>query len=306
MGVVIEAKDLRKSYGNVVALNDVSFSIDDCSVVAMLGPNGAGKSTTINILLGLISQDNGHVSVYGVSSQQAVRKGYVSGMLQTTEGMKLPYGVSVKDVLAYMASLYPNPLPLDQAATLSGLSELITRYTHELSGGETQRVRFALSIVGNPKLLFLDEPTVGMDVDSRRRFWQTVRDFASRGKTVLFATHIMEEVENVADSVIVLHHGQVVGEGTPSQIKSSITGKVLRFRLPQEDLCILDSLPAVIHKQISNEQVVLHSSNADLTVRALCQSGAAFYDLEINAPSLEDAFLELTRQVSDNIRIVNR
>ncbi|MGA8720720.1 MAG: ABC transporter ATP-binding protein, partial [Solirubrobacteraceae bacterium] len=211
---VVELSGVEKSFratGAVVhAVRGIQLSIAAGETVALLGPNGAGKSTTIDMLLGLLRPDSGTVSLLGRSPQQAVADGLVGAMLQSGALMR---DVTPRELLAMMASLYPEPLEIDGAIELVGLNEIADRRAHKLSGGQAQRVRFALALVSDPAVLILDEPTVGMDVEARRGFWVSVRRFAARGKTVIFATHYLEEADAYVDRAVLMSHGRVVADG---------------------------------------------------------------------------------------------
>jgi ABC-2 type transport system ATP-binding protein len=193
-----------------------------------------------------------------------------------------------------MASLYPNPLPVEDALRLARVAELSERRTEKLSGGETQRVRFAVALVSNPDLLVLDEPTVGMDVETRHVFWTTVRDFATRGKTVLFATHYLDEADAYADRAVLMAHGRVVADGPTTEIKAMVGSRTIRATLagvPSDELL---ALPGVTNVERRGEAVVLACSDSDSAIRALLQAYPAARDFEIRGAGLEEAFLQLT------------
>jgi ABC-2 type transport system ATP-binding protein len=193
-----------------------------------------------------------------------------------------------------MASLYPSPLPVDEVLDLTGLADIAHRRTQKLSGGETQRVRFAVALVSNPDLLVLDEPTVAMDVEGRRAFWTTMREFASRGKTVVFATHYLEEADAYADRVVLMAHGSVVADGPPTEIKAMVGTRRIRATLPDVPLEELERLPGVTYAERHGEGVVLACTDSDEAIRALLADYAEARDIEISGAALEDAFIELT------------
>jgi ABC-2 type transport system ATP-binding protein len=223
----IELTALEKAYrtpsGPVRAVRGIDIAVSAGETVALLGPNGAGKSTTIDMLLGLQAPDRGTVAVFGESPAQAIKRGRIGAMLQTGGLLR---DLSVRELATMMAALYPGPLPVDEALAFAQVTELGDRRTDKLSGGQTQRVRFAIALISNPDLLVLDEPTVGMDVEARHAFWETVREFAERGKTVIFATHYLEEADSFADRVIVLAHGDVVADGSPQSLKACAGGDI--------------------------------------------------------------------------------
>ena len=213
-GVVLSR--LTKSYGNVRAVRSIDIAVDRGETVALLGPNGAGKTTTIDMMLGLARPDAGSVSLFGMSTSEAVRAGAIGGMLQT--GSLVQY-LSVRELVAMVASLYPHPLDVDDALRLTGTAEFADRRTTKLSGGQTQRVRFAVALVANPDLLVLDEPTAALDVESRHEFWAAIRAVAAKGKTVVFATHYLEEADAFADRVVLMARGRVVADGSSDRDK---------------------------------------------------------------------------------------
>ena len=212
-------KTFRSPAGPVHAVRGVDIEIEAGEIVALLGPNGAGKSTTIDVLLGLTKADHGTASLFGGEPASAVKDGKVAGMLQV--GV-LPRDLSVRELVSVMASLYPAPLAVDEALETVGITRLAGRRTQKLSGGETQRVRFALALVSNPELIVLDEPTAPMDVAGRHAFWETMRAFAAHGKTVLFATHYLEEADAYADRAILMARGRVVVDGSTTEIKARV------------------------------------------------------------------------------------
>jgi ABC-2 type transport system ATP-binding protein len=287
----VELRGLTKSFGPVVAVRAVNVSIESGETVALLGPNGAGKSTTIDMLLGLTQPDGGTVSVFGRPPRQAIDRGAVGAMLQT--GL-LIRDLTVREIVTMMASLYPSPLPVDEVLDLTGLAQIAHRRTQKLSGGETQRVRFAVALVSNPDLLVLDEPTVAMDVEGRRAFWTTMREFASRGKTVVFATHYLEEADAYADRVVLMAHGAVVADGPPTEIKAMVGTRRIRATLPGVPLERLERLPGVARAERHGEAVVLACVDSDEAIRALLADYPEARDIEITGAGLEDAFIELT------------
>jgi ABC-2 type transport system ATP-binding protein len=260
--------------------------------VALLGPNGAGKSTTLDMVLGLLRPDAGTVSVFGAAPATAVAQGKVGAMLQTGALIR---DLAVRELLEQMASLYPKPLNIDETIELVGIGDIAQRRTQKLSGGQTQRVRFALALVTNPDLLVLDEPTVAMDVESRHAFWTTMREFATRGKTVLFATHYLEEADAYADRAVLMANGDVVADGPTTEIKARVGTRSIRATLPDAPLEELERLPGVTRAERRGEAVVLTCSDSDTAIRALLAARADARDIEISGAGLEEAFLELTR-----------
>jgi len=285
-------KTFRGPGGPVRAVRGIDFAIAPGETVALLGPNGAGKSTTIDILLGLGSPDGGTVTVFGKTPRDAVDAGLVGGMLQTGALIR---DLTVRELIIVMASLYPDPLDVDEVIKLTGLREAAGQRTQKLSGGQTQRVRFAIALVANSALLVLDEPTVAMDVEGRRDFWTTMREYASRGKTVLFATHYLEEADANADRAVMMAHGRIVADGSTTEIKARIGHRTIRTTLPSVERADLAALAGVTGADRHGDSVILRCSDSDRAIRALLERYPASRDIEITGAALEDAFLELTR-----------
>src|SRR5512133_462960 len=229
----IELRGLKKTYrsptGPVPAVRGVDVSVQPGEPVALLGPNGAGKTTTVDMLLGLQQPDEGSVAVFGGPPERAVQTGRIGAMLQTGGVLR---DLKVRELLAMMAALFPKPLDVDETLELAKLDGLADRRTERLSGGETQRLRFAVALVSDPDLLVLDEPTVGMDVESRHAFWTTVRELSQTGKTFLFATHYLEEADEYADRVLLMAQGRIVADGPPNEIKAIVGARTIRATLP--------------------------------------------------------------------------
>jgi ABC-2 type transport system ATP-binding protein len=263
--------------------------------VALLGPNGAGKSTTIDMLLGLLPPDAGSVSLFGKPPADAVAGGAIGAMLQIGALIR---DITVRELIAMMAALYPHPLDVNDVIAFVGLEDIADRRTEKLSGGQTQRVRFAVALVSDPELLVLDEPTVAMDVEGRRRFWTTMREFASRGKTVVFATHYLEEADAYADRAVLMAGGRVVADGPPTEIKARVGARTIRATLPHADLAALSELPGVTAVERRGEAIVLRCADSDAAIRALLARHPDARDIEITGAALEEAFLELTAETA--------
>ena len=295
----VELKGLKKSFrtpgGTVEAVRGVDISIRAGEIVALLGPNGAGKSTTIDLLLGLNEPDAGSVSVLGRSPADATLAGLVGAMLQTGS---LIGDLSARELVSMVAALYPAPLAVDEVLSLVGIEAIADRRTQKLSGGETQRVRFALALVSDPELLVLDEPTTAMDVESRHAFWATMREFASRGRTILFATHYLEEADANADRAVLMAAGRVVADGPTTEIRAMVGGHTIRATLPGVERSALEALPGVTAADRHGEAVLLSCSDSDAAIRALLDRFPQARDIEIESAGLEQAFLELTRSTS--------
>jgi ABC-2 type transport system ATP-binding protein len=288
-GIVLQ--ELTKSFGDVKAVRGIDVSIELGETVALLGPNGAGKSTTIDMLLGLLDPDDGAAQLFGGSPQDAVAAGRVGAMLQVGSLIR---DLSVRELISMVASLYPHPLGVDETIALTRIEEIADRRTQNLSGGETQRARFAVALVSNPGLLVLDEPTVAMDVESRRAFWTTMRDFAARGKTVLFATHYLEEADAYADRAVLMAHGRVVADGPPTEIKAMVGQRHIRATLPDVSPSELETIAGVTRAERRGESIVLTCMDSDAAIRELLARFPAARDIEIAGAGLEEAFVELT------------
>jgi ABC-2 type transport system ATP-binding protein len=284
-------KSFRGPQGPIEAVRGVSFDIVAGQTVALLGPNGAGKSTTIDMLLGLLAPDAGEVSLFGRSPADAVAAGAVGAMLQTGDLIR---DLSVRELVTMIASLYPAPLGVEEVLELTGAGQFAAQRTQKLSGGQTQRVRSAVALVSDPQLLVLDEPTAAMDVEGRHAFWRTMREFAARGKTILFATHYIEEADAYADRAVLMAHGRLVADGPTTEIKARVGTRTIRATLPGADARTLERLPGVTGAELRGEAVVLTCSDSDAAVRALLQQYTGARDIEIAAAGLEEAFLQLT------------
>ena len=284
-------KSFRGPHGPIEAVRGVCFDISAGQTVALLGPNGAGKSTTIDMLLGLLAPDAGEVSLFGRPPAEAVAAGAVGAMLQTGDLIR---DLSVRELVTMIASLYPAPLAVEDALALTGAGEFAAQRTQKLSGGQTQRVRAAVALVSDPQLLVLDEPTAAMDVEGRHAFWRTMREFAARGKTILFATHYIEEADAYADRAVLMAHGRLVADGPTTEIKARVGTRTIRATLPGADVQALGRLPGVTGAELRGEAVVLTCSDSDAAVRALLAQYAGARDVEVAAAGLEEAFLELT------------
>ncbi len=293
-------KSFRTPQGQVHAVRNLDISIAPGETVALLGPNGAGKSTTIDMVLGLLPPDAGAVSLFGMTPADAVKAGAIGAMLQTGSLIR---DLNVRELLTMMAALYPNPLGVDEVLELTGITDIAGRYAHKLSGGQTQRVRFAIALVSDPDLLVLDEPTVAMDVEGRHAFWSTMRRFATAGKTVVFATHYLEEADAYADRIILMARGEIVADGPATEIKAAVGTRTIRATLPGADLGALQTLPGVTNAEHRGEAVILNCSNSDDAIRALLPAYPDARDIEISGAGLEQAFLQLTGDGAENTNI---
>ncbi|MGV9915931.1 ABC transporter ATP-binding protein [Streptomyces cellulosae] len=285
---------VTKKYGDVRAVDGVTLTLRPGETVALLGPNGAGKSTTLDLLLGLKRPDSGSVTVLGTGPREAIVAGRVGAMLQSGGLMG---EVTVAELVRLACGLHPRPYPVPEVLARAGLTAIADRRADKLSGGQAQRVRFALATAGDSDLIVLDEPTTGMDVTARRTFWATMRDQADRGRTVLFATHYLEEADAIADRVLVLHRGRLLADGTAAEIKASTGMRRIAFDLPEGTLdeAALRRLPAVTAVTVSPGGTVrMRSSDADATVHALYGLGVYPRNIEVAGLGLEQAFVALT------------
>lgn len=290
-GVILSG--LSKSYGQVRAVRSLDLAIAPGETVALLGPNGAGKTTTIDMVLGLTRPDKGSVEIFGMSPSAAVAAGVIAGMLQT--GSLIEY-LSVRELVTMVASLYPRPLEVDLAMRLAGVTEFAGRRTNKLSGGQAQRVRFAAALVANPELMMLDEPTAAIDVEGRRAFWAAMREVAAEGKTVIFATHYLEEADAYADRIILLARGQIVADGPATEIKAKVSGRTIRATLPGAAAAHLSSLPGVIGTELHGDAVNLSCTDSDAALRALLRRFPEARDIEVRGAGIEEAFMALTAE----------
>ncbi len=292
------AKTFRAAGKTIPAVRGVDLSVAPGETVALLGPNGAGKSTMIEMLLGLQTPDSGSATVFGRSPADAVAAGSVGAMLQT--GGLLAF-TTVRELLHVVGSLYPDPLPVDEVMRITGVTDIADRRTDKLSGGQTQRVRAALALVSNPDLLVLDEPTVAMDVEGRHTFWAAVREFARSGKTVLFATHYLDEADQYADRIVLMAHGRIVADGPANEIKATVGLRTIRATLPGADLNALGRLDGVTSADTRGDAVILSCQDSDAAIRALLADFPAAKDIEISGAGLEAAFLTLTGEPQEDL-----
>ncbi|MEU1196747.1 ABC transporter ATP-binding protein [Streptomyces sp. NPDC005813] len=286
-----------KSFGDVRAVDGVNLTIARGETVALLGRNGAGKSTTISLLLGLNEPDEGTVTLFGGRPEESLRAGRVGAMLQDTRPVPR---VTVRELVGFVAGRYPAPLPVDEALELAGIADLAARRVDRLSGGQAQRVRFAVALAGNPALIVLDEPTAALDVEARHAFWGSMRGYARRGHTVVFSTHYLEEADAHADRIVVIDHGRIVADGTGEQLKRSMGGNLVSFDLAGHGTEGLALLPGVVSVEIRGDRARLRTDDSDATVIALAGLGA-IRGLEVVPASLDDAFMALTSQALETV-----
>ncbi|MFF9280604.1 ABC transporter ATP-binding protein [Streptomyces griseosporeus] len=289
---VVAFDQVSKAYGSVRAVDGLTLSLHPGETVALLGPNGAGKSTTLDLLLGLKQADGGSVRLFGGTAREAIVAGRVGAMLQSGGLMD---EVTVAELVRLACDLHPRPYRVSDVLTRAGIEQIAERKVNKLSGGQAQRVRFALATAGDSDLIVLDEPTTGMDVTTRQAFWATMREQADAGRTVLFATHYLEEADAVADRVLVLHRGRLLADGTAAEIKAKAGARRISFDLEGAiDETALRALPFLTAVDVSGPTVRIQSSDADATVHALYGLGLYPRNLEVAGLGLEQAFVAIT------------
>ncbi|MEY2246197.1 ABC transporter ATP-binding protein [Streptomyces sp. SAS_267] len=297
---VVRFESVTKSYGTVRAVDGLTLELHPGETVALLGPNGAGKSTTLDLLLGLKNADSGTVRVFGTGPREAIVAGRVGAMLQSGGLMD---EVTVGELVKLACDLHPRPHRASEVLARASLTQIADRKVNKLSGGQAQRVRFALATAGDSDLIVLDEPTTGMDVSARQAFWATMREQADQGRTVLFATHYLEEADAIADRVLVLHRGRLLADGTAAEIKAKAGARRVSFDLEGTiDEAPLRALPFLTSVTVSKsgsaagsgQTVRIQSSDADATVHALYGLGVYPRNLEVAGLGLEQAFVAIT------------
>ena len=281
---------MRKSFGPVQAVRGVALAVRAGEVMAFLGPNGAGKTSTIDMIFGLSRPDLGTVDVFGMAPRQAIPKGLISAVMQTGGLLK---DLTVGETVQYTANLFADSRPVAEVMERAGITAIADRRVRKCSGGEQQRLRFALALIPDPELLILDEPTQGMDVEGRREFWTAIRQDAEQGRTIVFATHYLEEADAYADRIVLIGKGQIVADGTAAEVKGLASGRTLRATLPGADQASLRAIPGVDGVDVRGDTVRIHCGDSDGVARQLLNQTPA-RDLEITAHGFEDAFLALT------------
>jgi ABC-2 type transport system ATP-binding protein len=291
-GPAVELIHATKRYGDVVAVDDVSLAIDRGELVAMLGPNGAGKTTSINLMLGMRNPTSGKARLFGLDPKNLKARSRIGVMLQESG---VPGMLRVEELVALFCSYYPRPLPVAQAIAMAGLDEKAKTLVKDLSGGQHQRLYLALALCGDPEVLFLDEPTVGMDVEGRRRFLQEIAGLGARGRTIVLTTHYLEEADQLAKRVVVIDRGHVIADSSPTEIKARVAGKRITFlttALPDESRFAGLPLNSI---QVEDHRVRLLTNEPEEVLRELFQRGVELRDLEVSGADLEEAFVAMTR-----------
>lgn len=289
--VLANLRGACKRYGAVDALQGLDLELRAGELLALLGPNGAGKTTAIGLLLGLIRADAGKVELFGRDPQDIAARRHIGVMLQDAQ---LPPTLRVGELLRLTASYYPQPRSVTESATLAGVEDLLQRPYGKLSGGQQRRVQFALALCGNPRLLFLDEPTVGMDIEARQKLWVAIRHLIAEGNAVVLTTHYLEEAEALADRVCVMAKGRVISEGTVDALRARIARKRVwcATTLPLAEVA---GWAEVVEARHDGGRLCLATEFPELLVRRLLAEDVYLSALEVRAAGLSEAFTELTR-----------
>ena len=293
MEYAVDIKQLTKVFKGKKAVDDVSFSIKRGEIVAILGPNGAGKSTAMLMMLGLLQPTNGEAKIFNADAKERKVRERIGVMLQEVSLMD---GLKVKEIIQLFRSYYPNPLSIDKLIRLTGLSkEDLNKRTEKLSGGQKRRVGFALALAGDPDLLFLDEPTVGMDISARKVFWETIRERADKGKTIIFSTHYLQEADDIAGRIILFNKGKVIADGKPEDLKGNLLKQSVSFIVDgQSSIEKLLQLPEVSDVYVKSGRTFIITSDTDLILSKIFTDQLVVRDIAIEKGRLEEAFEKLT------------
>jgi ABC-2 type transport system ATP-binding protein len=293
--VVARLCSVVKHYGHLAALDGVDLVLQRGELLAVLGPNGAGKSTSIGLLLGLIRPDGGRAELFGMDPQQIDARRRIGVMLQSA---MLPPTLRVGELLRLVASYYPYPRPRQESVALAGIGDLLNRPYGKLSGGQQRRVQFALALCGRPELLFLDEPTVGMDIDARRKLWSAIRALVAEGCSVVLTTHYLEEAEALAQRVVVMAKGRVLSEGSVDALRAQVP--LARIRCATDlDAAAVSAWPLVNTAQREGDRLLIHTSEPERVLRRLLDADLSLSALEVQRAGLAEAFTELTREQNE-------
>jgi ABC-2 type transport system ATP-binding protein len=290
---VVSFVNVSKHYGSLKAVDGLSLDLRAGETVALLGPNGAGKSTSLDMLLALRKPTSGRISVFGADPYHVVKSGRVGAMLQS--GGLMPE-VTVRELVMLVTGLHPRPEPIDTTLKRAGITQFADQRVDRLSGGQTQRVRFALAICGKSELVVLDEPTTAMDVETRRLFWSSMKEEVAEGRTLLFATHYLEEADQAADRILVINRGRLLADGTPAEIKARAGARRLSFRLDPVNEQFLLGLPGLVNLEVRNDVVQIQSSDSDATLYAILDAGYRPREIEVSSLGLEQAFIAITAE----------
>ncbi|NPC94740.1 ABC transporter ATP-binding protein [Bacillus sp. WMMC1349] len=298
MNEVVRLTNVTKSYKHKTAVQSISFSIKKGDITAILGPNGAGKTTLISMMLGLLKPTDGDITLFHASPQERRVHEKIGTMLQEVSVMP---GLNAGEIVELVRSYYPKPLPLEKLLSLTGLTDrdLKTR-AEKLSGGQKRRLSFALALAGDPELMIFDEPTVGMDITSRNRFWQTIHTLADQGKTIIFSTHYLQEADDAAQRILLFKDGSIVADGTPQEIKASIAKQSVSFIVdPEKPLAKLYQHPDIERTYRKNNRIFIETANTDKILALIFEEKIGAYDIQIERGNLEKAFSQLTGKGDD-------
>ncbi|WP_025785820.1 ABC transporter ATP-binding protein [Sporosarcina sp. D27] len=298
MTTIIDCLGVGKSFKGKVAVRDLSFQIEKGEVVALLGPNGAGKSTTIQMLLGLLEPSTGRITISGQNSKSKAVRERIGVMLQE---VRLLDTVTVKEILQLVRGYYHRPLSMEQLSKLTGLDETsLNMRTEKLSGGQKQRVSFALALAGNPDILFLDEPTTGMDATARKTFWKSIRELAERGTTIIFTTHYLEEVEYAATRVLMINHGELIEDESPDMMKKKLVIQRISFLTDEVYRPETFQGLSVSDIRLDGKKVTILTGDADHLLKVLYELDLEISEVTVSRGTLEEAYSQLTdsREVS--------
>ena len=283
-----------KRYGKVLALNNVDLQVRAGEVLAVLGPNGAGKTTAISLLLGLLQTDGGSAELFGIAPKKLPARRRIGAMLQTAA---VPEALTVGELIALFRSYYPNPYSVAKCAALAGVEEILGHRYGKLSGGQQRRAQFALALIGNPEILFLDEPTTGLDIQAREILWKTIRKLVAEGCAVVLTTHYLEEAEALADRVCVLARGRIVAEGSVAAIRARVSQRRIRCisSIPSKTILCWPHVRSVVH---DGEHIEIVTDAAESVVRRLLDADATLSELEVRRAGLAEAFVEITKDIA--------
>ncbi len=301
MACVVSFQDVSKVFKGKTAVEKVSFTINEGETVAILGPNGAGKTTTIMMMLGLMQVSDGKIEIFGQAAADRKNRERIGVMLQEVSMID---ALKVHEVLKLFQSYYQNPLSYDELVAITGLdSNRLKQMANKLSGGQKRRLNFALALAGNPDVLFIDEPTVGMDVSSRRLFWETVHHLKEKGKTIIFTTHYLPEADEIASRILLFAEGRIIADGSPQTIKANLTKKSLSF--DRNDSILIDVLkqdPAISSVKLQHNRVFIEANDIDDVLRRLMQTDMQIQNISVEQGRLEEAFELLTSSKEEYVQ----
>ncbi|KOP83420.1 ABC transporter ATP-binding protein [Cytobacillus solani] len=293
MDSIVVLDHVTKTFKNKKAVDQVSFSIKKGEVVAILGPNGAGKTTSIMMMLGLLDPTSGEVRVFNSHPKEKKIRERIGAMLQEVSVID---ALKVKEIIQLFRSYYPNPMPFEELVAFTGLNkDDLKRRADKLSGGQKRRLGFALALAGDPELVFFDEPTVGLDITSRKLFWNTIGELKARGKTIIFTTHYLQEADDVADRIILFNHGTIIEDGTPAEIKAKLSKQSVSFAASEAiDIADLKRLPHVSDVYKRNDRIYVITDQTDAVIAALFEKKIKISGIQIEHGRLDEAFEQLT------------